>query len=220
MDARQRRGDGGDPAEVRRQAGRLDRRTPERPVDTGQRARADPRGLLSHLDPTNDGTIDRIPLDRFYGDAVGLDVSHLSPDEYITVETLEAALDEADLGLEPGDAITLHTGHRQRTYSVNDPEKRHEYLYEFTGLNGEAAEWLVDRGVENIGIDAISIDNSDALETMEYPAHDVCAEHEVLNMENMANLDAVAGRRYTLCAFPLKLRDGTGSPIRPVAILE
>ena len=175
---------------------------------------------LSHLDPTNDGTIDRIPLDRFYGDAVGLDVSHLSPDEYITVETLEAALDEADLGLEPGDAITLHTGHRQRTYSVNDPEKRQEYLSESTGLNGPDAEWLPARGVRTIGIDAISIDNSDALETMEYPAHDVCAEHEVLNMENMANLDAVAGRRYTLCAFPLKLRDGTGSPIRPVAILE
>ena len=103
---------------------------------------------LSHLDPTNDGTIDRIPLERFYGDAVGLDVSHLSPDEYITVETLETALAEADLELRSGDAITLHTGHRQRTYSVDDPEKRYEYLYEFTGLDGEAAEWLVDQGVD------------------------------------------------------------------------
>ena len=175
---------------------------------------------LSHLDPTNEGTIDRIPLDRFYGDAVGLDVSHLSPDEYITVETLETALAEADLELRSGDAITLHTGHRQRTYSVDDPEKRYEYLYEFTGLDGEAAEWLVEQGVENIGIDAISIDNSDALDTMAYPAYDVCAEHDILNMENMANIDRVAGKRFTLCAFPLKLNGGTGSPIRPVAILE
>lgn len=175
---------------------------------------------LSHLDPTKDGTIDRIPLERFYGDAVGLDVSHLDPDEYITVETLRDGLADADLELRNDDAITLHTGHRERSYSVDDPEKRYEYLYEFTGLDGDATEWLAERGVSNIGIDTISIDNSNALETMEYPAHDVCAEHDMLNMENMANLDAVAGIRYTLCAFPLKIRDGTGSPIRPVGILE
>lgn len=41
----------------------------------------------------------------------------------------------------------------------------------------------------------------------------------MLNIENMANLDGVAGRRFNLFAFPLKLRDGTGSPLRPVAIL-
>jgi len=71
-----------------------------------------------------------------------------------------------------------------------------------------------------IGINSPSIDHSDAMDTKRYPAHDICNKHEILNMENMANLNSVAGKRYTLCAFPLKIRNGTGSPIRPVAILD
>lgn len=57
------------------------------------------------------------------------------------------------------------------------------------------------------------------LTTKEYPAHDICAEYEMMNVENMANLNAVGDRRFMLCAFPLKLRGGMGSPLRPVAIL-
>lgn len=175
---------------------------------------------FNHLDPTNEKSIDRIPLERFYGDALGVDVSHVHHEAFITVADLERALDDADLEIKDGDAITLYTGHRDENYDVNNPEKRYAYLYEYTGLSEEAAHWLADQGVENIGIDAPSIDHASAVRTKEYPAHDMCVDREVLNMENMDNLDAVAGRRYTLCAFPLKLRDGTGSPIRPVALVD
>lgn len=56
--------------------------------------------------------------------------------------------------------------------------------------------------------------------TKEHPAHDVCNDYEIVNIENMANLDVVAGERFTLCAFSLKLKEETGSPIRLVAIVE
>jgi kynurenine formamidase len=175
---------------------------------------------FSHLDPTSDGSIDNIPLERFYTPAVGIDVSHVSPDSFITVSTLRDALGTAEVSLKDGDAITLHTGHRDRNYDVEDYSKRHAYLHDYTGLDSDAAKWLADQGVTNIGIDSPSIDHSDAMDTKRYPAHDICNKHEILNMENMANLNSVAGKRYTLCAFPLKIRNGTGSPIRPVAILD
>ena len=45
-----------------------------------------------------------------------------------------------------------------------------------------------------------------------------------LIVENLANLSellkAAAGRRFTLHTFPLKIRGGTGSPIRAVAVVE
>jgi len=173
----------------------------------------------AHFDPTNDETIEQVPLERFYTDAVGVDCSHVDSSAYVTVEDLEAALDDTDLTLQDGDAITIHLGHRERNYRVDDHEKRYAYLYDHTGLTEDATRWLGERGVDNIGIDAPSVDHSDALSTKEYPAHDVCAEYGMLNVENMANLDAVVGRRFTLCAFPLKLRGGTGSPLRPVALL-
>lgn len=175
---------------------------------------------LNHLTPMEDRSIDDLELDWFYGDAVGVDVSSVDSEDFITVDDLENALDDAALEIEEGDTITMHTGHRDAKYGVDDPESRYAYLYDYAGLDGEAANWLADQGVKNIGIDAPSIDHASAMKTKEYPAHDMCAERKVLNMENMANLDSVAGMRYTLCAFPLKLRGGTGSPIRPVAILE
>jgi len=175
---------------------------------------------LCHIDPTRKESIDKMSLDWFYGDAIGIDVSHVSSDGFIEQEDLEAALSDVGLEIQSGDAITLYTGHRDAHYAVDDHEMRYEYQYNYTGLTGETASWLADQGIQNIGIDAPSIDHGTAAETAEFPAHDVCAEREMINIENMANLDAVVGKRFTLCAFPLKLRDGTGSPIRPVAIIE
>lgn len=174
---------------------------------------------LTHVDPTSDGSIDRLPLDRFYGDAVGVDVSGVGTG-FITVDAIRSSLDEHGLEVRDGDAVTLHTGHRDAHYDPADVEARFAYFTDAPGLDAAAADWLGERGVSNVGIDGPSIDHGSALQTHEYPAHDMCAEYEVLNMENMANLDAVVGRRFTLAAFPLKLADGTGSPIRPVAIVD
>lgn len=175
---------------------------------------------LTHLDPTKDDSIDELSLDRFYGDAVGLDVSHVNSDEFITASRLQEAFSEEGVELRDGDAVMLYTGHRNRTYDVEDHEMRHAYLHDYTGLDETGMRWLAEQGVCNVGIDAPSIDHASAMKTKKYPAHDICAEYEILNMENMDNLDAVAARRFTLAAFPLKIDGGTGSPIRPVAIIE
>lgn len=175
---------------------------------------------LTHLDPTKDGSIDELPLDRFYGPAVGLDVSNVDPESFITANDLADAAAKGDVTVRDGDAVTLHTGHFDRTYDAADHERRHSYLHDYTGLDESGMRWLVEREITNVGIDAPSIDHASAMTTKDYPAHDLCAEHDILNTENMANLGAVAGRRYTLACFPLKIDGGTGSPVRPVAILD
>jgi kynurenine formamidase len=48
----------------------------------------------------------------------------------------------------------------------------------------------------------------------------VCAERRVTHIENLCNLDKLLGRRFTFIALPLKIRGGTGSPVRAVAILD
>ena len=52
-----------------------------------------------------------------------------------------------------------------------------------------------------------------------FPCHVICRELQRHNTENLANIEEVAGRTFTYCGLPLKIRDGTGSPIRAVAIL-
>jgi len=154
--------------------------------------------------------IDELPLELFYTEAVCLDVSHVTPKTYITKDDLQKALKTAGLTIKNGDTVLLHTTHYNRRYG------KFEYLIDYPGLNKEATTWLADQGVVNIGIDAPSIDNP---VDKTYPAHSVCGERDILNMENLANLDRVVGKRFRFIGFPLKIRKGTGSPIRAVAIL-
>jgi len=174
---------------------------------------------VHHMDPTSEYTIDEMPLEWFYGDAVGVDVSHLEHPDTVTIDALRTALDESGLELQAGDAITIETGNWADNYSTTDREKKRRYSKEFIGLDAEAAGWLVDQGVETIGIDSLSVDHPSNFSEWEFPVHSLAADEELVIVENMAHLDRVAGIRYTLCAMPLKIRDGTGSPVRPFAIV-
>ncbi len=48
----------------------------------------------------------------------------------------------------------------------------------------------------------------------------MCRAKHITHYENLANLDQVVGRRFTFAGFPLRIRGGTGSPVRAVAIVE
>ena len=69
----------------------------------------------------------------------------------------------------------------------------------------------------NIGVDAPAIDHPDDLT---FAGHYICGEYGISNTENLCNLDKVAGKRFLYAGLPLKIRGGTGAPIRAVAILD
>ena len=164
---------------------------------------------LCHFDPDPEAaTIDRMGLETFCGDAVCLDLSHLAPRSGITVADLEEALARDGLELREGDIVLLYTGHYERTAGAP------EYLTEFPGLEPETARWLIERGVKLFGNQAMSVDVPDRYA---FPVHQVCRELGVTHLENVGPLAAVAGKRFALFAFPLKIVPGTGSPVRLVA---
>ncbi|MBD8007590.1 cyclase family protein [Bacillus norwichensis] len=168
----------------------------------------------THTDATyefdpNGKYINDMPLEYYYGPAVCLDVSHVSPDGYITPSDLESALQKSQQVLEKGDIVLLYTGHYNRKFGTD------EWLIRYTGLNYEGAKWLAERGVVNIGIDSPSVDNP---KDDRYSGHLVCREYGISNTENLINLDQVAGMRFLYFGLPLKIREGTGSPIRAVAL--
>ncbi|WP_276352128.1 cyclase family protein [Cohnella caldifontis] len=155
-------------------------------------------------------TIDEMPLEYFYGPAVCLDVSSVSPDEFIRVSHLRGALERSGLFIERGDIALLHTGHYNRSYGTD------EWLVRHAGLDAEAAEWLARQGVVNIGVDAPSIDKPD---DPDFSGHLICRKYGLTNTENMCRLEQVAGTRFLYFGLPLKIRKGTGSPVRAVAVV-
>jgi kynurenine formamidase len=159
----------------------------------------------------NGPSLDKIALGYYYGNASCIDVSHVRYPAFFTPEVLGAANEAAGSIIQRGDILLLHTGHGARTYP------RDEYMKDYAGLSRDGALWLAERGVVNIGVDAVSIDQADDLNL---EAHAVCREYQIVNTESLCNLEQLVGRRFTYYGLPLNIREGTGSPIRAIAVLN
>ncbi|WP_066452819.1 MULTISPECIES: cyclase family protein [Anaerotruncus] len=159
-------------------------------------------------------SIEQIPLDKFYGTAVCLDVSETDRDGFITPEILDRAeekLRAAGQEIRPDDIVLLFTG----AWAYHHDDK--DFLTRYAGLDGPGTEWLVNKKVKNFGIDAPSTDNPKA---PWFPSHLVTKEHWLIHIEYLADLRPVVNKRFMFYGFPLKVRGGTGSPIRAVAEVD
>lgn len=167
---------------------------------------------FSHLDPAPEApTIDEMPLDLFFGPAICLDVSDRPPRTDITDEHLDAALERSGLELREGDIVLFYTGTFNRLHGTP------EYLTDFPGLGEAASQWIVDRGVKTFGVDTPTPDNP---MSRSYPCHMMCRRHRKTHYENLANLDQVAGTRFTFVGLPLKTVGAHGGPTRAAALID
>jgi kynurenine formamidase len=92
------------------------------------------------------------------------------------------------------------------------------YLHDFPGLHVDAVHWLADKAILMFGVEAISPAPEGE---PNFKAHMACAARNITHMECLWNLDKLVGRgRFRFIGFPLKIRGGTASPIRAVAILD
>jgi kynurenine formamidase len=159
----------------------------------------------AHFDPRPDAlSIDEVPLEKFYTSAICLDLSHAPLKHAITVPEMQAALEASGQQIQAGDSVRL----------LGKPG----YLHDFPGLALESVHWLADRGIGMFGVEAISPAPEGELN---YQAHMACAERNITHMECLANLDKLIGRgRFRFIGFPLKIRGGTASPIRAVALFD
>ena len=168
---------------------------------------------ISHFDPRPDAaTIDQMPLETFYGPALCLDVSDFPERSTMGPEVIKAAEKKAGLNIEPDDIVLFYTGHFDRNYG------KPEWVEAYSGFSQEAAEYLlVEKKIKNWGVDEPSPDTPGNLK---YPVHMVSRKTGIPHMENLCNLNLVAGKRFTFFGLPLKIRGGSGSPMRAVAILS
>lgn len=160
--------------------------------------------------PTGE-TIDKMSLDYFWGSALCIDLSHIPASRYIEQKDLEEAVRKAGEDIRKGDIVLMYTGHHDRNFGTD------KWQTTYTGLSYAGAKWLAERGVVNIGVDAPAIDHP---EDLDFSGHLICGEYNITNTENLCNLDKVVNKRFLYFGLPLKIRDGSGSPIRAVALVE
>lgn len=145
-------------------------------------------------------------------------VAHLPASYAITVADLQEALKKQGTTLRPGDVVLTRTG-----LMTLWPDQAKYRLENQAGLSLEAAQWLVEGqkamllGADNFGVESFpSKDPANFAPVHTYLlAEQGVSLLEVLWLEDLAK-DQVY--EFLFIASPLKLRGGTASPIRPLAI--
>ena len=150
-----------------------------------------------------------LPIERLMGEAVLMDFSHLNPGDEITKDMLESWIEEN------GDVkdmiVVLFTGMQS---IVDKPE----FIENWIGLTGEAAEFIASRGIKVIASDSCNIDCV-AGKDIEFPAHHTILRHGIPNVENLLNLDRLPTSGFYVIVAPMKLRKSSGAPARVVALV-
>jgi kynurenine formamidase len=156
-------------------------------------------------------SIETMPLAMFYTEGICLDLSHKGPGGLIEITDLERAMFSAGLDIRPGDTVLLYTDHYRRAFGTTD-------WYNGPGISAGAARWLGQRKIAAFGVETMApgvrhISNKEV--------HLICGELGFTHYENLANLHQLIGRgRFRFIGLPLKIRGGTGSPVRAVAVFE
>lgn len=153
-----------------------------------------------------------MPMKYFWGSAICVDLTHKRYPDPIEIADLKESIKKSGQEIKKDDIFLMYTGLYDREYPGEG------YKNHYTGLSYEAAKWLAEQGVVNIGVDAPAVDVTP--DDLTFACHKVCGEYNITNTENLCNLDQVVNKRFLYFGLPLKIPGGTGSPIRAVALLE
>ena len=167
---------------------------------------------LNHMRRENRGqSIDTMPLSMFYTEGICLDFRHKGLRELIQAEEIQAAIEQAQQEIRPGDTVLICTDHYRRAYGTENWTKG-------PGISGDAARWMGEQQIAAFGVETVAPGVSGVSNKA---VHRICGEMGFTHYENLVNLHLLLGRgRFRFIGLPLKIRGGTGSPVRAVAVLD
>lgn len=148
-------------------------------------------------------TIDRIPLEKFEGEA--FIITFLKEKCDLESESLKDGINSIDL---QDKILLVHTGFMEKL--IEGKVK----LESKPGLSFDTAKYLVEeKKIKMIGIDSIGLES---VKTKNYVVNKYLCEREVLILEGLVNLDSVKSDKLWLEAFPLKIEGVEGTPCRAI----
>jgi kynurenine formamidase len=168
-------------------------------------------------------TADVVPLAKLVAPAAVIDMrvaAEAQPDALLDVAAIEKF--EKNYGpIVAGTIVLVRTGWASRW-----PDRK-RYLGDerigvaatamhFPGISEAAAEALAQRKVAAVGIDTASIDHGPS---KDFLAHRTLMAADIPAFENVTHLDLLPARGALVMALPMKIRGGSGAPLRIVAVV-
>ena len=139
----------------------------------------------------------------------------LASDYKIGKTALQEAVKRQGSPIEDGDAVLIRTGWIQY---FSEPAKYTSHHEGCPGLIEAGAEWLVTQGVKYVGTDTVALEKTP---TPNLPVHVTLLVKNGIHIIEAMNLEQIAEDRiyeFLFFASPLKIRGGSASPVRPVAL--
>lgn len=157
-------------------------------------------------------TIENVPLTQLIGRGVRVNWPGLREGECV-LESYLRNWEQNHGDFLSGDIVIFEFGWAARW--ALSPEDL-PYVADWPGVSMGAAEYLLQKHVAAIGVDTLSPDPPGVLATN--PIHPVMLEKQILIIENLTNLEKLPDF-FLFIALPLKIRGGSGSPIRAIAVV-
>ncbi len=153
--------------------------------------------------------LEQMKLDELVLPGHLLDLTHKRVGEAITIADLEAAERASGQAIGPGKATVVWTG-------VDKVWGEEGFATRRPHVPTETAHWLVKRKITLFCTDMIGMD--DPAEWW-WPTHKIWLDAGICMVQQLCNLDRLKGKAFLFVCLPLKIRDGTGCPVRPVALV-
>jgi kynurenine formamidase len=170
-----------------------------------------PAHFISEANPDAHLTIDQVPIACLIGRGIHLDCRACKEGDYVSREQI-TDWESHHGALAEGDIVLFDFG-----WSTRWGLRPHDqpYVEDWPGVSMEAAKYLISKSVAAMGVDTLSPDPPEALRA--HPIHPVVLEKRLLIIENLTNLGELPDF-FVFVALPLKIRAGSGSPVRAVAL--
>jgi kynurenine formamidase len=175
----------------------------------------------AHLNPTMmEYTIDAYPPDSIMGPAVVLDMTELGlrAGDLLTAAQVLQWENKTGVTISEGD-IVLFNFDWMRRYWRTDREWSW-YSRNSPGMAEDVCKLLLERNVKAVGTDtfACEIAAIDGVETTPYGHKQYWLPNHIFEIECLYSLEKLPARCFFIAA-PLKIKGGSGSPIRAMALI-
>ncbi|HEY8185231.1 MAG TPA: cyclase family protein [Pyrinomonadaceae bacterium] len=170
-------------------------------------------------------SVDEIPVEQLIGPGIVVDVTRQCEQnsDYLITESDFENWERRNGKIAAGTIVLLRTGFgkfypdRKRYLGTDQRGAAAVANLHFPGLHPDAARWLTqNRKIKAIGLDTASIDYG---QSKLFESHRTLFAKDIPAFENVANLDRLPVKGFSVIALPMKIKGGSGGPLRIIAVI-
>lgn len=170
-------------------------------------------------------SVEQVTLEQLIGKAVVINIAkqaqenrdyQLSVDDILAFEKKHGKIAKESILLINTDSAKYYNDRKKYMGTDMRGEKAVKHL-SFPGISPEAARFIVtQRKIKAVGLDTPSLDYG---KSTHFESHVILFKHNIPGFENVANLNALPPTGATVIALPMKIKGGSGGPLRIIAFV-